>query len=549
MPLGPITDKDPNVKIVIKNMREGFLRVPLRRSIGCHYRGALMPEPDLYHTRTAVAGVLKRIARAVPPHCPRLWEKFVQFNARKVATLPQVDKGYNYSEEFWLEHTNYSASRRAALEAKWHRLSGFIDSMNERLKIPIDQQHRIVLNACIEKYKVAKCFIKEEWYKTWKHARGIYSREDEYKCGAGPAIRPAEKIVFSRPAFIKKIPVNERPSYVYNRLYAHGATYYQTDFESLESCYRPQVFTDIFYPLLDHLLAHAPDNLRQIVKIAHLENTLMFKDFKVTLHGKLLSGEMFTSFLNGWLNETITEFAAEESGVEAVGVFEGDDGLFRTNGPIDRTVYDRLGFRIKLEEFDRIEKASFCGLVFDTDSRIIVRNPIDCLVTLGWVGKRYTHSKQSTLKSLLRCKALSMAYEYNGCPIVTELAKYAMRVTRGIDVRKALKNMDLYQRERIAEAIEAKIQLRQPTIGSRILVEQLYGITIQQQIQIEEKLAAMNEIQELDFGLDIPQVWRETYERYVRSMHSDRTNFPIINSQFHADFVPDFTIDGRNVVV
>lgn len=548
MPLPPITDKDRNVEFIIRILRQGALRVPLRRSVGCHYIGAIMPEPDLYHTRTAIAGVMKRIARAVPPHCPRLWEEFVQFNLRKVQSLPQVPIGYNYNVEFWLEHTNYSFARRKALEAKWHKLSGHIDDMHRRLKIPMDQQLRAVLNQRINKFKRAKCFVKEEWYKTWKYARGIYSREDEYKCGAGPAIRPAEKIVFSRPSFIKKIPVHERAEYVYKRLYQHGAHYYQTDFESLESCYRPQVFTDIFYPLIDHLLEYAPENLRTIIKIAHLENNLMFKDFTVKLYAKLLSGEMFTSFLNGWLNETITEFAAERSGTEAIGVFEGDDGLFRTEKPIDVSIYDKLGFRIKLDRFDRIEKASFCGLVFETDTKTIMRNPIDCLVTLGWVGKRYTHSKQSTLKSLLRCKALSMAYEYNGCPIITELAKYALRVTRGTDIRKAMKNMDVYQRERLAQAVENKIHARAPTIASRVLVEQLYGITITQQLRIESQLAALNEIRPLDFSLEIPEVWRETYDRYVRTIRSDRSKFPIINSNCDVNFVPDFDIIDNKVV-
>jgi len=237
---------------------------------------------------------------------------------------------------------------------------------------------------------------------------------------------------------------------------------------------------------------------------------------------------MNTSLGNGFSNLMFAEFVAWLHGCKIVIAIEGDDGLARVSGKILTSGdFAQLGLTIKLEIHDRLETASFCGIIFDEEEEINIRDPRTVLCTFGWGSKKYIRSKQTKLKALLRCKALSTAYEYPGCPIISALADYGLRMTRGVRydaMKKVAYSMNMYQRDVLFEAIkdEHNIPRKSPGPRSRDLVSRLYGIDIKTQISIEEYLDTKNDLGPLmhsSFVQIMPDVWNRFDSIYTRTVY------------------------------
>ena len=158
---------------------------------------------------------------------------------------------------------------------------------------------------------------------------------------------------------------------------------------------------------------------------------------------------MNTSLGNGFSNLMFMAFVCEKLGLNCNGVVEGDDGLFAFNGNTpSASDFTKYGFNIKLDVHSEISTASFCGNVFDPEDRQIMTCPYDVLSTFGWTTNKYAKSSDKTLKALLRSKSLSLAYQYPGCPILSSLAQYGLRVTKGYNVEKVVysRNTSLWDR-------------------------------------------------------------------------------------------------------
>lgn len=193
-------------------------------------------------------------------------------------------------------------------------------------------------------------------------------------------------------------------------------------------------------------------------------------------------------------------------------------------------MYTDLGANIKIEVPDDISTASFCGNVFDRDSMHNVTNPLEASVAFGWTdSKRYRYAGAKIHAQLLRAKAMSMAYEYPGCPILKSLSRYALRVTDHVSVdsvflRKHTENT--YQFETISESVDFITKTGVPDIeitnGTRMLVERLYGITIAKQVECEKYLDSLNELIELDLDLPFPRDWyRNDFEYSAEVLRHD----------------------------
>lgn len=478
-------DRLPNLQVgTVIHQRQSFteLRAPVAVSLGCHVDRTCLPHPDLQDSDTTRAGITKRFARETPVANRSMLMRLKRFTLDWLRTnMTPLDKDTDVSTKTWLEGTNYPKWRRDELEV-----------IAENMEI----------DGWRPKYKLVKAFVKDEFYSELKHARLICSRSDFYKVLTGPYFKVIENVLYEHPAFIKHIPVSERPAYVKAYLELEGCNYMATDYTSFEALFTPELMDAVEMQLYDYMLQHVHngrDTLRLIRRVQLGRNHIDSKFVSVDISGKRMSGEMCTSLGNGFSNLMLMLFMCSEVGTRnVVGCVEGDDGLFRGDGPFPTSQdFERLGLLIKLEVHEQINTASFCGMIFDTDDYIIVTDVMAQLARFGWTSGRYGYASDRILRRLLRSKALSMAYSYPGCPVLHSLAKYGLRVTSDQkDAKLSRYSQDWWSRERDKlqsgdlELILSKV----PTPGARLLVEKKYGLSMEDQLRIENYLDSLTTI-------------------------------------------------------
>lgn len=493
-------------------------RRPMMESLGCHIKGAALPHPCATDQNTMIAGVCKRIAAKVPRA-----DKDELHNIKRFVfswlkqNLEPLSSTTKYDFEDWLGRTNYPEWRKQDLRVTYASIVN-----------PRDKRNFFV-----------KCFMKDETYTEYKHARGIFSRKDEAKCLLGPFIKKIEEVLYTHPAFIKHIPVRERPDYISRLLDKPGAKYIATDYTSFESHFTAEVMENIEFVLYRYMLKECPDRGLFEFLLGQLSGTnkCTFKRFKLDINATRMSGEMCTSLGNGFANYMLMLYTCKKIGSECTGVVEGDDGLFivhpRIPTPED---FAEIGFTIKMEVHENLRTASFCGIIFDEKDKVNVTDPLEVLCGFGWSKNTYIGARRVRKMELLRSKSLSFLHQYPGCPIIQSLAKYGLRVTKHIDLRRYLereRNISMWEREQLLAALEdlkdgSLIEKPVPA-NTRLLVEELYGIPVRDQKVIENYL---DEKQELS-PLDCPSIlrfmkwqWRHYFSEYVMNSMGD---YPILS--------------------
>jgi len=247
-----------------------------------------------------------------------------------------------------------------------------------------------------------------------------------------------------------------------------------------------------------------------------------------------MSGEMTTSLGNGVTNLILFSYFCEDMGVEFKGVVEGDDGLFRIVGGREgptAEMYREAGWTIKLEKIAKLEEASFCGLIFDADERIIIADARKYLADVSIADPKYFGIKSTKKLELLRARGFSLCYQYPGCPILQELGEALLRATRGVNIDDLLESrfhtFDTYTRELIEQSINHTPVHRQVAPGTRKLMEEKFNISIEEQLQIECKLRTITSRNQvlgpIDYKLRpgfFPKDW-STYGRDY-AVYSDR---------------------------
>jgi len=527
----------PKDSLRISEPREVDLtfRPAVQVSLGPVLVGAALPHPDPHDPATMIAGVGKRFGLA-PPKPNKLllasFKKFVKKWVRK--NLIKLPADLDLSVDTWLANTAYPESRKAELRKIWEKVGAL-----EKLQI---------------KDFLVKSFQKDETYDDYKHARGINARTDEFKCAVGPYFKAIEHVLFQHACFIKYIPVQQRPDYIYELLYSPNGKYMATDYTAFEALFTKELMESCEFELYDYMTEDLPEHARFMALCRNVLggcNNCYFKNFKVALDATRMSGEMCTSLGNSFTNLMAMLFMCKQKGVKNVkGVVEGDDGLFVGEGDFP-TVEDfaQLGLILKMEVHSDLCTASFCGIVFDTQDKTNIYNPLKVLASYGWTSRYYNGAKMSTRMALLRAKSLSLLYQYPGCPIVSALAEYGLRVTRSYDIRNLVRkggNMNNYQREWLRDTwLNRHLAVRKP-VGerTRFLVERLYGIRVEDQLIVEKILDNKNDLEPLK--LDViahlfPPSWVDYWDNYVLqidcgSRHKndyppqcwDQTRFPVI---------------------
>lgn len=482
-------------------------------SLGCHTQGVCLPHPDPADPPTLEAGVRKRFAFKPPDADLQKLERlrsFVRGWLRK--HLTPLDPHADTSVEGWLAKCPYPAWRKDELMRK--HLAAVLMTTDGQT------------SNCSKMFR-CKSFMKDETYLKYKHARAINSRTDEFKTFVGPIFKLIEEQLFKLDWFIKKVPVADRPQFIKDRIFKLGAKYFATDFTSFEALFTAELMNACEMELYRYMVSDLPggQEFLELLEAALLqENECVFKFFTVWIRATRMSGEMCTSLGNGFSNLMFFLFLCSELGSEAIGVVEGDDGLFAVTGqPPTSDDFKSLGLVIKMEEHTDLCTASFCGLIFDEEDCINVTDPREELATFGWCPARYARSRTKIQLMMLRCKALSMAHQYPGCPILSALAQYGLRVTREVRfymrgfMEKQGSHLSTWEREQVLAALrdEAKVEIRIPPMRTRLLVERQFGVTIAEQLAIESKLDSMTKLEPFTFDLDWPEPWCDYFDRYV----------------------------------
>lgn len=470
------------------------------------YADATPPRPTPGHLASALAGVSKRVATNTPaPNrlVRRRFKRFVHLWLKHKSGLKPLAADQIMSFDEWLEGTAYSAGRKEELRKLWTR-----DGEKALQKINL---------------RKVKAFIKDETYDVFKCPRGIYSRSDLAKCLFGPIVASVAKEVFKLPWFIKNVPVKDRPE-VISKLYREGAEYIYTDYTAFESHFVKDLMDDCENELFRYMFANAPPEYKNAVDLmasvkGGLQN-IIFKMFSCQQKAGRMSGEMDTSLSNGFTNLMLFLFASFEAGCPLDRIFgfvEGDDGIFRNDGPFptERNFLD-LGMTIKIGITKELNTASFCGQVYDIEDKAVVTDVREAVCRFGWTNKQYVLAKDNVLRGLLRAKGYSFVYQYGACPILGKLGAKLLQLTEGTQVRQSIiDHMDEWERTRYYEALKYGSQVREPGLNTRQLVEKLYGVSVVEQIDIETKIERMDDMGLLPFKfLTIPQEWVDYYDSY-----------------------------------
>lgn len=509
---------------------------PLQRNaayvdLGTPFYGAAYPHPDTDDPDTMRAGARRRVCLKAPPAKPGILRELKEFTRNFIRKkLTPLSPDIDLSIETWLKNSNYPFWR--------------VDEL-----IKVNEDIRLGNLKKPSKHRVDS-FVKDEGYPEYKHARIINAGTDYRKTLCGPIFKLIEEEVFKMKYFIKKVPVRDRPKYIMEHLFIPGNKYYPTDYTSYESLFTEEMMDAVEFELYIYMTSRLfqDEKFEEFFRdVLGGTNECMYKWFRLYIKAGRMSGEMCTSLGNGFSNLIFTKFVAHRHSLKVKSIHEGDDGVISSDSKIQQAWFEELGLRIKIEEMDDIESASFCGIIFDSKDLQNITSPLKVLANFGWTTNQYWAASSRTKKMLLRSKALSLLYEYPGCPIVQNLGLYALRCTSGVrrltQFTHRRRDLDMYQRERIMQAIECQnLPVAIPGVRTRLLMEQEFGIPVDTQLKIEGYLDSMTELQPLEIPELLPLFHDDCIHYWDHYVFTDVFGrFPPLNSLYPYDgFVKEF---------
>jgi len=443
------------------------LRSIVATQIGPHFLDRALPICDINDQHTLVHGLCSRVGfehGRMPINLYRSLRGFVRrFIRRYLRPLPPGSVSF----VDWLENTNYPKWRKDELTLI---NDSFRDLRPHKPKTSI------------------KGFIKLEQYDTFKPARMICSRHDEFKCYAGPFAQAIEKQVFNLPYFIKHIPVEERPAFLNANLATGGVVFAETDYTRWESNFSTELLKACELQLYGYMMRHYPKEYSVIRRTLLGINKIDFNrhGVRAKIRATRMSGEMFTSLGNGFTNLMVFLWNCARQGIYPKGVVEGDDGLFALPHKINVSDINNLGLTLKIDYVNHFGSASFCGLRCG-ESLHVLRDPVKSMLKLGWTMSQYRFSKRTTIQlGLLRAKALSLYCEVPHCPVLGILARRVIHLT---DTYKPIWDHDQYMITQYASVMKSSFRVEPFLVNEsdRLLFSELYHIAPEQQILLENE--------------------------------------------------------------
>jgi hypothetical protein len=542
-----LNKRELDTKPEVREHPAGKYNPPRAVSLGVHCLQGVLCISQANGVLNQECGLGYRLCRRMTKYCRRtMWE----FRIFMAALLPKlfpstIPADYDFSPKSWTLKTHYPLWRCA------------------QLLLLVPDVPQILTSAFFEKYGSCKAFIKLENYTNgtifefgdFKPPRVISSRSDHVKVGVGPSIKAIEECVYRLPYFIKHVPIPDRPRYITEHVQSTGCWYMASDYTSFECGFTPEFMRSCEFAMYKYLLRNCPaqrQSMDAFEKQCTGINKVHMRDVSCYMAARRQSGEMTTSVGNGFSNLAMTAFNLRNvmDIADLRCVVEGDDGLFaipyQYTNLVHPSMYERLGFMIKSEWHDSVNIASFCGLVYDIHDCINLTNPIDEILSVGWSLGENIHASESRISGLLVAKVFSLIYEYSGCPIVYKLARWLARC-KGLKFDFKIlesRSWSSWERDKYAALFAdlnsgkrtlSTMLLREPGIGSRLVMERVFGVTVADQRFMEAYFDAQTTIHPIDLPVITSYLspMAKAFARYVHTFPSG-TSWGVIN-----DFYPD----------
>jgi hypothetical protein len=493
-----LNKRELDTKPEVKEHPTGKYNPPRAVSLGVHCLQGVLCIAQANGLLNQECGLGYRLCRKMPKVVRSQLHKFAMYMEYLLMRLfpDTIPSDYDFSPKVWTEKTHYPLWRCV------------------QLLLLLPEVPHILSSVFFRKYGKCKAFIKLENYTNgtiyewgdYKPPRVISSRSDHVKIAVGPMIKAIEEQVYKLPYFIKHVPIPERPRYITEHVQTTGCRYMASDYTSFECGFTPDFMRVCEFALYRHMLRNCPtqlDNMRAFERQCTGLNRVHLSDVSCYMAARRQSGEMTTSLGNGFSNLAMTAFFLRDviDIKDLRCVVEGDDGLFAIPPQYANLVkpkqYESLGFMIKTEWHDVVNEASFCGIVYDITDNFNLTNPIDEILSVGWSLGENIHASDKRIAALLVAKTYSLIYEYSGCPIIYKLARWLARCnglkcdfltllhSRSWSSWERDKYSDLFRYIDRTKRTLSNLLRRSPTIGSRLLMEKIYGVNVDDQLAIE----------------------------------------------------------------
>lgn len=483
---------------IISTYKADYKYPPMLRSLTCGMYGAVVTTPQSHDPKMLLLGILKRNCTKVGSLNSSLLLDLKNFIGKEVKSWPKCEI---LDHDEWLKECKLPAYKKLEMKKEFEK--EYI-SMESYLHDFHEGKHN--------KMRDASVFGKAEYLIGEKTLRAINPTSAAYKYIVGPYFHWMEETIMKgelKDFFIKGVPVPSRPDHILKQLGDSTETShtYSTDYSSFECSFVHDVMEHCEMVIYNHAFGHLPVWL-PIHALAGLKtknndhaSIIKNKYFTVETTSLRMSGEMNTSLGNGLSNYFITKFLVSKiGGANLRGVFEGDDGLFRYEGgkfPVE--LAEQLGFSLKIQECEA-HTASFCGNIFDLDTKTVISDPWYCLCGSGYSFSAVGASSR-TLDLLTASRGLSMMYQFPNCPVIPTLGMRMFKtacknlglspqatITKVREYYLKSQKVDWWERQKMISATE-QIPTIQVNSSTRILFEQVYQFPISLQLYVEDKLS------------------------------------------------------------
>lgn len=182
--------------------------------------------------------------------------------------------------------------------------------------------------------------------------------------------------------------------------------------------------------------------------------------------------------------------------------------------------YTSMGFNVKIEHHNRVEMASFCSMVFDIHTFVVVPSPMKKILNIGWAHRKFHKSSPKVKLELLRGKAISLLAESRGSPILQSLALALVRLTEGSKVRLE----DMWSK---AKLVNANLVPLVVSSASRDVMEQAYGVGWGDQLLLEQYFDGLNCIGPLCSPILLSLCTDEQVHYFNHYVRRDQGKYPV----------------------
>jgi hypothetical protein len=205
-----------------------------------------------------------------------------------------------------------------------------------------------------------------------------------------------------------------------------------------------------------------------------------------------MSGDMNTSLGNGFVNLMVNKFVAHRIGCKIHGVVEGDDGLFGVSGPLPTSKdFESVGFKAEVVGISDIAQASFCSTrlnILKDGSLWSHTDPRRVLLKAGWSFVCPANASPSFRASLMSAKAMSIAETNSRTPLLMAYAAKYFGLARYHKDDVHYTCGDKYW------SVKQFKSVNQPTDEIRQVFAAQYGISVEQQLELENYIATHNDL-------------------------------------------------------